>query len=90
MLELRAIVYGRVHGVGFRAAVKRLADGLHLMGYVCNKSDGTVQICAQGDRKCLEQLLHSLEHQFGPQYIERIDSSYGSIKTVYASFAISA
>lgn len=85
MLEMHAIVYGKVHGVGLRATIKRLADELHLCGYVCNRPDGTVEICAQGDKKNLELLLISIEKKFE---IHHIASEYLPVKVPYRSFAI--
>jgi acylphosphatase len=85
MLELRAIVYGNVHGVGMRATVKCLADEMHLCGYVCNRPDGTVEIRAQGDKKTLDLLLLSIQKKFD---IHHIASEYFPIKAPYRAFAI--
>ena len=41
-------VFGRVQGVGFRAWTQRQADGLSLSGWVRNRSDGSVEIMAEG------------------------------------------
>ena len=55
--ELRAYVYGRVQGVGFRYFVVQKAHMLALRGYARNDSDGSVEVLAQGPRPALEQLL---------------------------------
>lgn len=84
---MHALVYGRVHGVGFRASTKRLADALHLTGFVRNLDDGTVEICAAGDQKNLEKLLDQLKAAFG-NYIQRIESSYTDPLKTYAEFTL--
>ena len=86
--ELRAYVHGTVHGVGFRATAKRHADQLHLSGYVRNVPNGTVEICAQGDRKELELFLALLQQEFSADYIRHIDSAYHTIETPYPDFKI--
>lgn len=50
------IVHGQVHGVGFRAWARSLALDLGLAGSVHNLTDGTVEVCAQGSRKTIEDL----------------------------------
>ncbi len=53
-IELR--VTGRVQGVYFRAATKAQADTLGLTGYARNRSDGSVEIVAEGPKAKLEKL----------------------------------
>ena len=50
-------VRGVVQGVGFRMYAQREARKLGLRGYVRNRSDGDVEIVAQGDRELIERLL---------------------------------
>lgn len=51
------VVYGRVQGVFFRASAEEKARELGLTGWVRNRSDGTVEIVAEGDREALEKLI---------------------------------
>ena len=46
-----------MHGVNFRWSTKQKAKGLHLCGFVCNKSDGSVYIEAEGQEGDLEKFL---------------------------------
>lgn len=46
--RVHLLVYGRVQGVGFRAATAFTAKRLSLAGWVRNRPDGTVEIEAQG------------------------------------------
>jgi len=47
---------GVVQGVGFRATVRRLADGLGVTGWVRNNDDGTVTMHAEGTDEQLADL----------------------------------
>lgn len=55
--QLHITVQGRVQGVFFRAATRRLARQLDLTGWVRNRSDGSVEVLAEGRRDMLELLL---------------------------------
>lgn len=63
--RLHAIVYGRVQGVNFRAYTIRAARKLNLVGWVCNRSDGTVETVAEGPGAALDEFEHFL-HQGSP------------------------
>ena len=58
--HLRAVVRGRVQGVGFRWWVVQLARSLALVGGVSNHLDGTVLVMAEGDRAGLEEMAEGL------------------------------
>jgi DNA ligase D-like protein (predicted 3'-phosphoesterase) len=65
MAAIRAIVRGRVQGVGFRDATVRRAHDLGLMGWVRNADDGTVLVHAEGEEAALDELTAFLEE--GPR-----------------------
>lgn len=56
-VRLTAWVHGQVQGVGFRWWTRSRALELGLTGYAANKSDGRVQVVAQGRRDACESLL---------------------------------
>lgn len=56
-VRCRVIVSGRVHGVFFRATCERVAVGLGVRGWVRNRSDGTVEVVAEGSRAAVDRLL---------------------------------
>ncbi len=60
--ELRAVVRGRVQLVMYRDFAKRNAQRLNIAGTVCNRSDGTVEVIAQGDEIVLAIYLKQLHH----------------------------
>jgi acylphosphatase len=53
-LHLR--IRGLVQGVGYRHALCRQAEVLGLIGWVRNRSDGSVEALAVGDAAALDQL----------------------------------
>jgi acylphosphatase len=57
MRRVRAIVAGRVQGVGFRAATVVEARAYGLTGWVRNLDDGSVELEAQGDEARVGALL---------------------------------
>ncbi|MFH1066646.1 MAG: acylphosphatase [bacterium] len=60
-MKARCVLYsGRVQGVGFRYAVKQLAAGYEVSGYVRNLPDGNVELRLQGapeEVKAMEQAV---------------------------------
>src|SRR5581483_2292871 len=61
----RAVVRGRVQGVGFRDAVRSRGRRLGLHGWVRNQPDGTVEVHAEGAAQALSALLAYLHE--GPR-----------------------
>ena len=58
MIEaIHIIVHGRVQGGWVRAGTKERADELGLFGWVKNKSEGTVEIHAEGEKLQLEDFI---------------------------------
>jgi len=56
MQRLRAIVRGRVQGVGFRYSVLEIARQAGLRGFAENKADGSVFVIAEGTSDRLDEL----------------------------------
>lgn len=67
----RYTVTGQVQGVGFRWAAQGEADRLGLVGRVRNRTDGAVEIVAQGERASMDAFAHWLEH--GPRWAKVAD-----------------
>lgn len=87
-IEMHAVARGRVQGIGFRATVRHHAIQLNLKGTVCNLSDGSVEIYAQGNRKNLDVLLELVKRDIGLSYIDSITTDYYSPKSQHKDFAI--
>lgn len=65
-IRTRIIVTGRVQGVGFRVSCAREANRLGVAGYVRNRSDGSVEIVAEGDEAAVTSLTQWC--RVGPTY----------------------
>lgn len=58
---------GRVQGVGFRYATKRIAMGFEVTGWVRNLPDGRVEMLVCGDDEEVGDFLREIsESQLGP------------------------
>ena len=88
MTQMTIRYAGRVQGVGFRATVAFFSRNHAVVGRVCNCSDGTVQLIAQGD----ETSLLSFKEDIGREMARNIVSaqeSWNSISgTDYSEFSI--
>jgi acylphosphatase len=60
MKRLRAIFLGNVQGVGFRYTAQDEAVKFDVKGWVKNRSDGGVEMVAEGAKDILQQFLVSL------------------------------
>lgn len=65
MKGFRAVVRGRVQGVGFRASTEETARALGLVGWVRNMPDGAVEVDAEGPEEALRELERFLRR--GPR-----------------------
>ncbi|MBS0648422.1 MAG: acylphosphatase [Verrucomicrobia bacterium] len=85
MLEMRVIFHGNVQGVGFRAAVKRIAEEDGLTGFVRNLRDGSVETVVQGEKNVLEAFLQQAHEAFD---IDDYQETYKKISKPYTKFQI--
>ena len=69
--EIRA--YGRVQGVGFRAAARDQARRLKLKGWVKNQSDGSVKIRVCGGQEMCSQFIQWCRRGSGYSWVEGLD-----------------
>jgi acylphosphatase len=56
----RAVLTGRVQGVGFRFFAERTARSLGVKGWVRNLSDGSVETLVEGPEEALQEYLNRL------------------------------
>lgn len=60
MIARRAVVSGRVQGVGFRFFAERAAREAGVNGWVRNRQDGTVETMVEGDPAAVDGYLDRL------------------------------
>ena len=76
MISKRAIFEGRVQGVGFRYAVKEIARGFDVIGWIKNLDDGSVELHINGEEEEVEEFLKEIVEESAMAH---------NIKNMYAS-----
>jgi acylphosphatase len=59
MRSVRLVITGRVQGVGYRFWAERTAMGLGLRGWVRNRTDGSVELQANGADAAVASLIEA-------------------------------
>jgi acylphosphatase len=90
MDRVRVVVEGRVQGVGFRAFVLREARVLGLGGAVWNRTDGAVELEAEGDRMRLEELVETLRRGSRAAAVTGITTEWSEGPSRHAGFSITS
>jgi len=81
-------VRGRVQGVGFRWFVEREAQTLGIAGWVRNRSDGTVEVLAQGTREQLFSLRSKLQQGPRASRVDDVEEVESEVQHDMKSFRI--
>ncbi|MEE8472818.1 MAG: acylphosphatase [Dehalococcoidia bacterium] len=85
---LHALVTGRVQGVYFRAFVLQHAVAQGLRGWVRNRSDGRLEVRAEGERGSLESLLGQLETGPPGARVDGVKVGWSDYRGEFGSFEI--
>lgn len=88
MIELVAVVKGKVQGVRFRDYVQQAASDLALTGYVKNLPDGSVEVVAHGLPDDLKVLV---EHLYEGSVLSRVDEvslEWRTASVTYHDFSV--
>lgn len=78
----RYTVTGEVQGVGFRWAAQGEAERLGLVGRVRNRTDGAVELVAQGDQESMNAFAGWLER--GPRWAKVVDVDAEPVEPIEA------
>lgn len=81
-------IEGRVQGIGFRATVFRLAKIQNIFGFIINKEDGSVEICAQGSESALHEFVESVRRRPGLAVIDHLQIEKFKMKEPFSSFTV--
>ena len=86
--RVTAIVTGLVQGVNFRWFTQRRASELGLVGYVRNRSDGSVEFVAEGSRDALDHLLDAVRTGPSSAVVENVETAWGTSTGEFHRFEI--
>jgi acylphosphatase len=87
-VSLRAVVVGRVQGVGFRDFVLTRARQWDLGGFARNLPDGSVEVVAEGPRSALERLLEQLRQGPRSAVVHDVEVNWGPATGRHSTFTI--
>ena len=87
MKARRAIVTGRVQGVGYRFFAERSARELHVRGWVRNLPDGSVETVAEGEEQEVARFLDRLRQGPRGALVERLSEEEAAVQG-FSSFEI--
>jgi len=84
----RALVIGRVQGVGFRYSAIREARRLGINGTVSNLPDGTVEVMAEGDADRLARFASWLRRGPPGAHVRDLQIEWIAFSGRYADFEV--
>ncbi|MFI2563753.1 acylphosphatase [Paenarthrobacter sp. NPDC018779] len=87
-MRLTARISGVVQGVGFRYWTARKADELMLRGTVRNRSDGSVELVAEGPAADVDRMLAWLNSSDAPGRVENVESDVSGATGDFKDFRI--
>jgi len=82
------IVSGRVQGVGYRWFVMCRARTLGIAGWVRNRSDGTVEVWAEGKEAALDKLEKALREGPPGALIRKLHGGPTALSTTHTDFIV--
>ncbi|MEM4633778.1 MAG: acylphosphatase [Candidatus Anstonellaceae archaeon] len=90
MHRIRAIAFGKVQGVGFRAFCCKVGKSCSLCGFARNLPDGSVEIVVEGEKEDADEFFQRIFTKTGKIQVEKIEikSSRKVEKRKFASFSI--
>ena len=86
--QLQLHVRGRLQGVYFRASAQREAKRLGLSGWVRNRSDGSVEILAEGEELSIRELHGWAQKGPSAARVDRVDTRWRGFTGEFADFRI--
>ncbi|MDC0683999.1 MULTISPECIES: acylphosphatase [Sorangium] len=86
--QVQLFVRGRVQGVFFRASTQREAKRLGLTGWVKNRSDGAVEVLAEGEEDELKELIAWANRGPSAARVERVDVRWRGFSGDFFDFRI--
>lgn len=88
MIEMYAVVSGKVQGAMYRTYVQEAATTLGLVGYAKNNLDGTVIVVAQGMPDVLKEFVEYLHEGSLLSRVEGVAIDWRSVSATYQEFSV--
>jgi acylphosphatase len=88
MVEMYAVVSGKVQGVMYRTYVQEAATNLGLVGYTRNMPDGTVVVVAQGLPEVLKEFVEYLHEGSLLSMVESVAIDWRTAHATYGEFSV--
>lgn len=88
MTEIRCTVTGKVQNVAYRAYAQDTATALGITGWVRNRTDGTVEVVAQGTPDTLKEFIEALHEGSLAARVEGVAVEWRTATRSYEDFAI--
>ncbi|NOU31674.1 MAG: acylphosphatase [Polyangiaceae bacterium] len=86
--RVELIIRGRVQGVFFRAAAQREARRLGITGFVKNRTDGSVEITAEGEEDSIKELTSWSNHGPSAARVDNVDVRWRGYTGDFPEFSI--
>ena len=84
----RLLIFGRVQGVFFRAETQKAASRCGVVGWVKNRSDGTVEALAEGLQKDVKALITWCQKGPPMARVDRVDVTWKTYSGAFSRFDI--
>jgi len=86
--QINLKIYGKVQGVFFRDSSRAEAKELNLSGWAKNKTDGTVEMVAEGEDKNLKKFIEWCK--YGPDHaeVEKVDVEWLEPTSQFSDFIV--
>jgi acylphosphatase len=88
--RLHLFYSGHVQGVGFRYAVRQVAEGFEVTGTVRNLDDGRVELMAEGTESELEAFRKSIRDAGLEHFIQNETVNWAEAQNKFSGFQIVA
>ena len=86
--QLQLQIRGRVQGVYFRAAAQREARRLGLSGWVKNRTDGSVELLAEGEELSIRELHGWAQKGPSAARVDKVETRWRGYTGEFSDFRI--
>jgi len=81
-------IFGLVQGVGYRYLSRNEAKKQGFTGYISNRSDGSIELMAEGEEKKLKDFIDWCYNGVGTAQVKRIEQSWSAATGEFSDFMI--